>query len=60
MRNEHQILAKGVRSVYVNAGPTDPRAGPTFPIEAAEPPIAEIKSKPWILKTPAPIIKSIR
>jgi hypothetical protein len=46
MRNEHQILAKGVRSVYVNAGPTDPRAGPTFPIEAAEPPIAEIKSKP--------------
>ena len=44
----------------MNAGPTVPRAGPTFPIEAAEPPIAEIKSRPWILNSPAPIIKRIR
>ena len=44
----------------MNAGPTEPRAGPTFPIDAADPPIEEIKSNPWVLKTNAPIINNIR
>ena len=37
-----------------------PKAGPTFPIEDAAPPIADIKSKPIRLNTPAPIINKIK
>ena len=37
-----------------------PKAGPTFPIDEAAPPIAEIKSRPSKLNTPAPIINVIK
>ena len=44
----------------MRVGPSEPIAGPTFPIEAADPPTAEIKSKPWVLSTPAPITNNIK
>ena len=48
------------RLLKLFVGPKSPKAGPTFPIEDAELPIAETKSSPSKLKTPAPIINRIR
>ena len=56
----HQIFENPVILSKLKAGPMDPNAGPTLPSEAADPPIDEIKSKPCVLKTPAPTINNIK
>lgn len=60
MSKAHHNFAGVGSDVYVAAGPTSPNPGPTFPNEAAAPPMAEVKSKPKILSTPAPIINRMR
>ena len=60
IKNAHQIFENPVILSKLKAGPIDPKAGPTLPSEAADPPIDDIKSKPWVLKTPAPTINNIR
>ena len=60
IKNAHQIFENPVIFSKLKAGPIDPKAGPTLPNDAADPPIDDIKSKPWVLKTPAPTINNIR
>ena len=60
IKKEHQYFPISGKLSKLLIGPKVPSAGPTFPRDDAAPPIAETKSSPSKLNTPAPIINKIK